>query len=723
MALQPFRDEQLNYFKFASIVLDEFPKALRQTFTSMWDNTLTHLPGHQPWDDSAAIRNKFLTLEGGPGRTKVPTNLSYEEWDCTALFQATIHAKSFALPDSGGHHKTLGELFVKPRKLAHGVFHASVTSPSGNNAETVALAIDQVRLLRNSLFHSHTSEITKATFDQYVKHAKDAFEALGVKTDPIDVIGGLTESEFPTNKVRKLEECIKEENRAFVSFLQQQNQHLEGISSDVKALKHKMEVMPTKDDIFKMLEQIFKDLIQAPAQNKPDKNLTSIKPTKDTSLDTHTADQDRKQEEVPCLSHGLLKVEYETAVTHLKSDDFVSALESAKRALDITRTLFGEEHPKMANNHLLVGLIQIDLGNYASAFQSCQSALDIRRKHLGEEHPDTAKSYFSLGVTQNSLAEYAAALQSFQRALDIRRKLFSEQHQDTALSYHSLAVTQYSLGDYVSALQSDQCALDIRRKLFGEEHSDTANSYDSLGTTQHSLSDYESAQKSKRSALDIRRKLFGEEHSDTANSYSSLGATQHSLGDYKSAQKSKQRALDIRRKLFGEEHQDTAESYSSIGKTQKKLGELTLALQSKQRSLDIRRKWLGEEHLDTAESYYSLGVIQHSLRYYASAQESKQRALNIMRKLFGEEHSDTAKIYDSLGATQHSIGDCASAQKSKQRALDIRRKLFGEDHPDTDRSYSSIRKTQTKFRKQTLACQSKRRSLKVGDKIKRNSEQ
>ena len=276
MALQPFRDEQLNYFKFASIVLDEFPKALRQTFTSMWDNTLTHLPGHQPWDDSAAVRNKFLTSEGGPGRTKVPTNLSYEEWDCTALFQATIYAKSFALPDSGGHHKTLCELFVKPRKLAHGVFHASVTSPSGNNAETVALAIDQVRLLRNSLFHSHTSEITKATFDQYVKHAKDAFEALGVKTDPIDIIGGLTESEFPTNKVRKLEEYIKEENRAFVSFLQQQNQHLEGISSDVKALKHKMEVMPTKDDIFKMLEQIIKDLIQAPAQNKPGKCMFSF---------------------------------------------------------------------------------------------------------------------------------------------------------------------------------------------------------------------------------------------------------------------------------------------------------------------------------------------------------------------------------------------------------------------------------------------------------------
>ncbi|PFX15690.1 hypothetical protein AWC38_SpisGene20087, partial [Stylophora pistillata] len=266
MALQPFRDEQLNYFKFASIVLNEFPKTLRQTFKSMWDNSLTRLPGHQQWDDSIVVRNLFLASEGGPGKTKIPTNVSYEEWDCTALFQATIYAKSFALPDGRGHHRTLGELFVKPRKLAHGVFHASVTSPSGNNAETCALAIDQLRLLRNSLCHSHTSEIVKATFDQYMQHAKDAFKALGVKTDPIDVIGGLSESEFPTNEVRRLEEDMKEENRAYVSFL---HQHLESISSDVEALKHKMEVLPTKDEIVKILEQMIKDLKQTPTKNMP----------------------------------------------------------------------------------------------------------------------------------------------------------------------------------------------------------------------------------------------------------------------------------------------------------------------------------------------------------------------------------------------------------------------------------------------------------------------
>ena len=110
MALQPFTNEQLNYFKFASIVLNEFADALRQTFKSMWDKRFGHSPGYQLWDDSTVVRNLFHKEEGG--KTRVPTHISYEEWDCTALFQATIYARYFAASDSKGHYKTLGELYV-----------------------------------------------------------------------------------------------------------------------------------------------------------------------------------------------------------------------------------------------------------------------------------------------------------------------------------------------------------------------------------------------------------------------------------------------------------------------------------------------------------------------------------------------------------------------------------------------------------------------------------
>ena len=193
MTLQPFSDEQLNFFKFSSLVLNEFPKALRQTFKTMWDNTYGGRPGFQLWDDSSAVRNLFATAEGG--RTKVPIGQSYNEWDCTNLFQATIFSRSFALSASTRSYTTLSDLYVKPRALPHGSFHACVLSPGGNNAETFALAIDQLRLLRNSLCHSASSKMNKLTFDQRVNYAKDAFQALGLSTAPIDSVGSLTESD------------------------------------------------------------------------------------------------------------------------------------------------------------------------------------------------------------------------------------------------------------------------------------------------------------------------------------------------------------------------------------------------------------------------------------------------------------------------------------------------------------------------------------------------
>ena len=151
------------------------------------------------------MRDSFLTEEGG--KTKVPTDKSYEEWDCTALFQATIYAQTFALPDGKGNLKTLGELYVKPLGfMPNGSFHASVLSPSGNQAETFALAIDQLRLLRNSLSHLTSSKkISKPTFDQYTELAKNAFKALGVATDSIDEVKSLPESHFPTEEVARLE--------------------------------------------------------------------------------------------------------------------------------------------------------------------------------------------------------------------------------------------------------------------------------------------------------------------------------------------------------------------------------------------------------------------------------------------------------------------------------------------------------------------------------------
>ena len=183
MATVTFSQEQLNFFKFSSVVIDEFPIALRHAFVHMWDNQVAPTPGFYKWDDSPLVRNMFLSKEGG--KTKyIPTGKSYHEWDCTALFEATLYAQSFAVPDGSGWFSTLDKVHVKPRRLPSGIFHPVISSPCGNQAETFALALDQLRLLRNTLCHqTSTQKIDKATFDHYIQLGKDAFAALGHDED------------------------------------------------------------------------------------------------------------------------------------------------------------------------------------------------------------------------------------------------------------------------------------------------------------------------------------------------------------------------------------------------------------------------------------------------------------------------------------------------------------------------------------------------------------
>ena len=274
MALQPFSDEQLNFFKFASLVLNEFPKALRQTFKTMWDITHGHHPSFQLWDDPTTVRNMFAATEGG--KTKVPVLHSYNEWDCTNLFQATIFARSFASVARTGSYTTLSDLYVKPRPASYGSFHACVISPGGNMAETFALAIDQLRLLRNSLCHSTSSEMDKATFDQRMNYAKVAFQALGVPTAPIDALGSLTESDFPTNEVRQLERRIKEESREYIKFLEEMSSDVIEIKAMQNVIMQKVDNIVTKEDIAMLDQKIAKLQDENDAKSKTTGRLTTL---------------------------------------------------------------------------------------------------------------------------------------------------------------------------------------------------------------------------------------------------------------------------------------------------------------------------------------------------------------------------------------------------------------------------------------------------------------
>ena len=210
----------------------------------MWDKRIAPLHGNQVWDDSTAVRILLFNSKGS--NCKISKNKPFKDWDCTALFQAILYAQTFALPDpvTPSTKKTLHKLFlINPRvPLPADSFHLSVASPSGDKNETIALAIDQLRRLRNTICHSTSSLLEKVKFDDYVKYAKEAFTAVNLSTKSLETIGNLDESHFPTAKVKELTER-----------LQSKENNLENIKETTDEIKKKLDKLLLKQETKGML--------------------------------------------------------------------------------------------------------------------------------------------------------------------------------------------------------------------------------------------------------------------------------------------------------------------------------------------------------------------------------------------------------------------------------------------------------------------------------------
>ena len=246
MAAKSLSEEQLNFFKFTLLVFEEFPKVLRRIFVIMWDSTVASKPGFPVWYDSTKVRNMFLTSEGG--NTVVPTAKSIEEWDCTALFAATIYAKTF-----GHSGLNLNDLYLKKVRPVTGSFHKSVQGSTGDPMETYALAIDQLRLLRNTLCHSSNYKMIESDFDDYILLLKNTLQAINFDSTCVDDISRMSEDNYPMERVPELKEFQKKLQATF----EENCQKLCSIDKKSEFLVQKLSVIEVKQDAeWKVLSDI-----------------------------------------------------------------------------------------------------------------------------------------------------------------------------------------------------------------------------------------------------------------------------------------------------------------------------------------------------------------------------------------------------------------------------------------------------------------------------------
>ena len=265
----------------------------------------------------------------------------------------------------------------------------------------------------------------------------------------------------------------------------------------------------------------------------------------------------RAEEDVACLLHR--------AATYLRArGEFTPARSLLERAVELRRSLLGNDHPDTLESAGSLSFILWEWGQYEQGRQLGEDTLTRCRRVLGEDHPDTLRSAYILVLALLELGQYEPARQLGEDTLTRCRRVLGEDHPDTLRSAYILAVTLGEWGSVSPARQLGEDTLTRCRRVLGEDHPDTLRSAYILAVTLRELGQYEQGRQLGEDTLTRMRRGLGEDHPHTLRSASSLAAILRELGQCEPARQLGEDTLTRMRRVLGEDHPHTLRSAHSF---------------------------------------------------------------------------------------------------------------------------------------------------------------
>ncbi|NJO17987.1 MAG: tetratricopeptide repeat protein [Thioploca sp.] len=361
-----------------------------------------------------------------------------------------------------------------------------------------------------------------------------------------------------------------------------------------------------------------------------------------------------------------------------------------QQALEIRKTVLGENHSDYAISLNNLALLYKSMGNYTRAEPLYQQALEIRKTALGESRLNYAQSLSNLAKLYYSMGDYTHAKPLYQQALKITKKVLGENHSDYATRLNNLAMLYYSMGDYTYAETLFKQALEITKKVLGKNHPLYAHSLNNLAVLYYSMGDYTRAEPFYQQAQQIKKTVLGKNHPDYAQSLNNLAALYRSMGEYTHAELLYRQTLEITEKILGKNHPDYAISLNNLAVLYYSIGDYAHAEPLFEQALEITKKILGKNHPNYAHSLNNLAELYRSIGNYTRAEPLYQQEQGITKKVLGKNHPDYATSLNNLAGLYHSIGDYTRAEPLYQQVLQITKKVLSENHPDYAKSLSNL---------------------------------
>ncbi len=194
--------------------------------------------------------------------------------------------------------------------------------------------------------------------------------------------------------------------------------------------------------------------------------------------------------------------------------------------------------------------------NFELAAQHTRASLKLAESIYGREHPQVAESSNNLGVMLQGQGEYEEAAAAFTRAIGIWEVAFGPEFPHIAAAHNNLCALMGELSRYDEAIEHGQHALALWTAVSERKHPRTASIHNHLGAAYHGSGDAAAARRHYEAALSIIDETLGSEHPNAAGVRLNLGGLAKERGDLEAAREHYRRCIEIFDAVEESEHPD-----------------------------------------------------------------------------------------------------------------------------------------------------------------------
>ncbi|HEX5227910.1 MAG TPA: tetratricopeptide repeat protein [Bryobacteraceae bacterium] len=331
-----------------------------------------------------------------------------------------------------------------------------------------------------------------------------------------------------------------------------------------------------------------------------------------------------------------------------KLGDLPKADELLNAALAQRQSLFGPNHPEVAQSLIALGLLRTDQARLDDAERLIRDGLEKTKRSTPQDTMAIAKATTALGKVLEARGAYDKAIPMLQEAARLQSGPDAPS-TELAATLKELADAHFYAGHYDLCEALTQSTLAIHRQTFGDRHPLVADDLINLGAVEFERARYADADRFYRQALDINEGWYGKENPEIASNLSMLGRALVFEKKYDEAVGMVERALAIQEHVYGPDHPKVANVLNELGTVALQRDHYEEAAARFSRMAEIYKKAYGERHYLYALANANLASVYLAEKDFPRAEQLFRRVVMLYTEALSPKHQFTAIAEIKLG--------------------------------------------------------------------------